>query len=138
MSRHVHGEAFNLMVYVSDDGQTGELIWNSRDGVTPFIVHSRDGVEMTHVDWQSDVYAPRFRPPPGMRIFVDMTQEMAMKAALERVEDWWDHPDYPMHKRYSSKGEAAAALAVDYYGDGHNPTIIEAPARPARKKGPFG
>lgn len=130
-----HPEAFMLMGYVSDDGQTGELIWNSRDGVTPFCVSSRDGVEMVHVDWRHDVYAPNFRPPPGMRIFVDMDQQLATQAARERVEHWWDHPDYPMSKRYTSKEEAALMLASEYIG---GVTVIEAPARPPVQKGPFG
>jgi hypothetical protein len=130
-----HQEAFCLMSYVSDDGKTGELLWNSRDGVTPFVVHSRDGVEMTHVDWASDICAPYFRPPPGMRVFVDMTEELALEAARENVEKWWDHPEYPMSSRWATKEDAAKALAADYVG---GVTTIETPARPPAKKGPFG
>ena len=129
-----HGEAFCLMTYVSDDGTVGELLWNSRDGVTPFCISSRDGVELTHVDWQGDIYAPNFRPPPGMRVFVDMTQELADKAARERVEDWWDHPEYPMSSRYATKEEAAAALASDYVG---GVTVVETPPRPPVRQAKF-
>jgi len=123
-----HREAYCLMAYVSDDGLTGELIWNSRDGVTPFCVTSRDGVEMTHVDWAKDVYAPQFRPVPGMRVFVDMTKEMASEAARENVERWWDHPEYPMSKRHRTKEDAAKVFAKEYVG---GVTIIETPARPS-------
>lgn len=129
-----HGEAFCLMAYVSDDGRTGELIWNSRDGVTPFCITSRDGVEMTHVDWQNDICVPNFRPVPGMRIFTDMDQEMAEEAARERVEDWWDHAEYPMRDRWTNKEAAVTDLAQGYVG---GVTVIEVPARPPVKKGPF-
>lgn len=132
--RHEHAEAFMLMVYVSDDGHTGELIYNSRDGVTPFVVTSRDGVEMTHTNWSSDIYAPAFHPPPGMRMFVDMTEEMAYEAAMANVERWWDHPEIPMRGRWLTKEDAAKALAQDYVG---GPTIVEAPPHPVRPKGPF-
>ena len=134
IQQYVHGEAFCLMSYVSDDGKHGELLWNSRDGITPFVIHSRDGVEMTHVDWQSDVRAPHFRPPPGMRIFVDMDEELAAERARERVEQWWDRPDYPLSARFPDKASAIAAFAKEYLGE---VTIIEAPAHPPRKKGPF-
>lgn len=139
MGKFTHAEAYRLMSYVSDDGTTGELVWNSRDGVTPFIITSRDGQhQLTHTDWSHDIFARNFRPPPGFRLFVDMTQEMALEAARERVEEWWDHPEYPMKSRWPSKDAAAQALAAEYFGDGANPTLIEAPARPPVKKGPFG
>lgn len=132
MSRGVvHGEAFCLMAYVSDDGQHGELIWNSRDGVTPFVVTSRDGVQMTHVDWGGDIFVPHFRPVPGMRVFVDMDQDMALEAARENVERWWEHPEYPMSARWATKEEAAEALAKDYVG---GVTVIETPPRPPLPK----
>lgn len=127
---YAHGEAFCLMAYISDDGETGELIWNSRDGVTPFCVTSRDGVEMIHTDWDKDIYAPHFRPVPGMRVFVDMDQDMALEAR-ENVERWWDHPDYPMSARWPDKEAAIKAFIKDYV-DGV--TVIETPARPALPK----
>jgi hypothetical protein len=133
--KYQHGEAFCLMTYVSDDGQTGELIWNSRDGVTPFVVTSRDGVEMTHADWHLDVRVPDFRPPPGMRMFVDMNDERALQVARARVEEWWDHPDYPMSARWTTREAAIADLAAEFVG---GVTVVEAPPRPPLQKGPFG
>lgn len=130
--RHNHGEAFMLMSYVSDDGKTGELIWNSRDGVTPFVVRSRDGVEMTHSDWNHDVYAPHFRPPPGMRVFVSMDEDMAREAAEKQVALWWDHPEYPMSRTFESRERAVDAFCGEYRG---GVTVIETPARPPREKG---
>lgn len=134
MVAYNHAEAYMLMAYVSDDGETGELFWNSRDGVTPFCVTSRDGVEMTHTDWNHDVYAPHFRPPPGMRIFVDMDEKLAREAAEERVDAWWDHPEYPLSKRFPTKKEATQIFVDQYLG---GVTVIEAPKRPARRPNPF-
>lgn len=65
-------EAFCLMRYASADGEIVEWIWNSRDGVTPFTVRSRDGsAELTHIDWQHDIRNPYYRPRPGERVFVN-------------------------------------------------------------------
>jgi hypothetical protein len=123
------------MSYVSDDGTYGELIWNSRDGVTPFCVTSRDGQhKMTHVDWGLDVRAPDFRPPPGFRYFVDMDEEMAREAAIESVDRYWDHPEYPLSERYPDQEAAIQMFVQEYLG---GVTVREAPARPPVKKGPF-
>lgn len=123
-----------LMAYVSDDGETGELIWNSRDGVTPFVVSSRDGVQMTHSDWGRDVYAPHFRPPPGFRYFADMDESEAHRAATEYVERYWEHEQIPMNQRYGTKEEAVRFFAGDFVG---GVTVLEAPPRPPRQKTPF-
>lgn len=48
-----------------------EWLWNSRDGVTPFVIPSADGsVRMKHVDFFRDVRAPFHVPPEGSRVFV--------------------------------------------------------------------
>lgn len=135
---HQHGEAFKLMVYVSDDGQQGELVWNSRDGVTPFSILARDGkTSLTHVDWARDVYAPHFRPPPGMRVFVDMTPERKREMAERQVERYWDHPDYPLKKRCATKEDAVAMFMGDGEPDPGAPDLIEAPAWPGQRKSKF-
>jgi hypothetical protein len=71
-----HGEAFRLMQYSQDAGrhlETFEIIYNTRDGVTPFMVGARVDVQITisHVDWPMDLVFPYFVPPAGMRCFVD-------------------------------------------------------------------
>lgn len=125
---HVHGEAFRLMQYRSDDGTETEVIWNSRDGVTPFVITLRSGKQASHVNWNHDFYKPDFRPTIGDRIFIDLTHEIALHLAAERVEEYWEHPDYPMKGRWPNKAAAAAALAKDYYGDGHAPYLAEVKA----------
>jgi hypothetical protein len=84
------GEAYKLMAYRAKDGDTIEILWNSRDGVTPFILHSQDGEEMNHVDWGRDIYAPFFVPAVGARIFVDLTMERAIEYRKQYVERYWE------------------------------------------------
>lgn len=123
--RAEHVEAFCLMQYRSDHGTESEAIWNSRDGVTPFIITLRSGKQATHVNWNLDIRLPDYRPAIGDRIFVDLTRERAFELAAERVEGWWDHPEYPMRGRYPTKEAAAESLAEGYYGDGHSPHLAE-------------
>lgn len=105
-----HVEAFCLMKYATKNGTETETVWNSRDGVTPYTIPSKSGVEMFHVDWRSDVRAPDHQPKLGDRIFVDLGAERARKLATERVEKFWDHPQYPMSGMYGSKEEAVEGL----------------------------
>ena len=64
-----HAEAFCLMTYRSDDGSEEEVIWNSRDGVTPFTVRLLSGKRATHVNWAADQASPGHKPGPGERYF---------------------------------------------------------------------
>ncbi len=120
---HRHAEAFCLMWYATDDRMLREIIWNSRDGVTPFIVPSIDGREMTHIDWHLDRYAADHQPRPGQRVFIDLPREVAERFAREQVERYWEHPEYPMRERFASREDAIAHLAEYIYGDGHQPHL---------------
>ena len=111
---HVHKEAFCRMKYQTKDGAETEWIWNSRDGVTPLIVHSRSGVEMVHTDWHLDQYMPGYQPQEGERIFVDLTPDIAQRLAQEQVERYWNHPEYPLSERYDNKDDAIASFANQY------------------------
>ncbi len=126
---HKTGDSFMLMLYASKDRSVTEYIWNSREGVTPFIVMSRDGkTELQHEAWDRDIYCPTFRPPKGMRIFVNLTREKAAEHARRVVEKAWDHPQYPMKDSYDSKDEAVKAMTEEYYnsfGAGTTPDIVE-------------
>lgn len=120
-----HPEAFCLMKYQTDDGLLTEYLWNSRDGVTPFVIGSPDGLrEMKHIDWQQDHYCPGYQPKPGQRIFATRTRERAEALAMGVVERGWDHPEYPLSARYDSKEQAAAELLPDFWHDGQAPTVV--------------
>lgn len=126
--RPQHPEAFCLMQYEADDGSETEVIWNSRDGVTPFCVTLKSGKSATHARWSEDVRVSRTMADAlGVRRFVDMDNDTALQLARQRVDDWWSHPEYPMSGRWASKDEAARDLAVSYVGDGHAPHLADAP-----------
>jgi hypothetical protein len=136
---YLHREALCLMKYATRDGSEVEWIWNSRDGVTPFVVHSRSGQEMSHVQWQFDVRVPNYQPLLGERIFVDITPGYAELLAHQKVDLYWSDPDYPMSQAYETKAEAVEAMTSDLLGDGDRPTLIEVAewqqARAASKPG---
>lgn len=92
MTKRKSVEGFCLMLYRNEDTNYEEWIWNSRDGVTPFIIpDAKDGGEMKHVEWFRDVVAPFFVPSVGSRVFIDLTDTrsriLATRAADRAVAD---------------------------------------------------
>ena len=96
MAKYNHVEAFCLMEYATSDGTEREILWNSRDGVTPFVLHSRSGREMQHVNFQNDICVPGHEPTDGQRVFVDATPELMRDQAVEFVNKHWDRDEMPM------------------------------------------
>lgn len=133
---HVYKEALCLMKYADEHGNS-ELVWNSRDGVTPFIIHLRNGNEAQHVEWQRDSYQPHRVPHIGDRIFVNLTMDRAREMAARVVERDWDDAGTsgdgsikwePMSKRHASKEQAITDIAKGLYeyGDpGKGPDLVE-------------
>lgn len=130
-----HAEAFCLMKYASRDGTTVEWLWNSRDGVTPFIIHSKDGVEMNHVDFHLDRCLPQYQPLPGERVFVDLTEERAREGVVQRVALYWDDPQSSMAAMFATQEEAIAQLTTSYYQPGAPMIVTGAEWRKARDDG---
>ena len=64
-----------------------EVIWNSRDGVTPFCLAcpSCGRPELHHVNFRGDVYMPEHVPHNGQRVWVSMTEERATSLAIRNV-----------------------------------------------------
>lgn len=116
-AKHNHAEAFMLMQY--QDQVTGEieLIWNSRDGVTPFLVCSKKGNNSQHINWHNDMYLPRHRPKIGDRVFVDMDIDEAKRIESEKVETYWNN-DFgvmpPLSKQFKTKEEAISMFLSNY------------------------
>lgn len=104
-----HAEAFCLMLYRAKDGHE-EWLWNSRDGVTPFCIMSRNGQEMQHVEWHRDSFQPNRQPKVGDRIFVDVTRELAEPKLREYIDRFWEEGNYPMKTAYGSKKAAFERL----------------------------
>ena len=98
--KYTHGEAFMLMVYKCKSCGKEELLWNSRDGVTPFGIDCLAcGEDSYHINWQQDERAPDFADRMAvegkfqrMRVFVDarMHHEHIQRGAREYVEKHWD------------------------------------------------
>jgi hypothetical protein len=126
MSEHKHNEAFKVMIYEDGEGRR-ELLWNSRDGVTPYVVATRDGKgEMHHVEWSRDRYAPDHVPEVGDRIFVDLTRDLAAERATVYVEKHWGNKEMNgVRASFSSKEEAIAQFADAWYGEGGQPALVE-------------
>lgn len=123
MRRHQHAEAFLIMAYVSEDGRMQELIWNSRDGVTPFMVRSRDGKTMLqHVRMADEVYDPHHVPKPGDRVFVTLTKERARDIAEHRVKDAPQLVEPWLDGR--TLEEFTAELAESIWHNGWEPDIV--------------
>lgn len=82
-----HAEAFCLMWYKCEKCGHEMRIWNSRDGVTPFIIACpacRMG-EAKHIDWGRDQPYPDFIPPQGHLVFIDFPQSLKRVTAHKRV-----------------------------------------------------
>ena len=123
--QYKHNEAFCLMRYGSDDGTEIEVLWNSRDGVTPFMIGSRltEGM-LRHIDWREDKCRPDFTPHKGMRIFVNATKELVTPKLNEYVQEIWNHKEYPAKDHWDSKQECFDALLLDWLHNGEAPWIV--------------
>jgi hypothetical protein len=90
-----------------------EVLWNSRDGVTPFGISCSLCVRgsMFHINWEEDKYEPKYIPIEGQRIFVDMPIEIKHVFVRKRIDKLWEHPDFPMREYYGNKDEAFEALS---------------------------
>lgn len=76
--KHIHKDAFLHMQYYGR-GKAGSInltIWNSRDGVTPFITYCKEyGIELQHISWTSDRYDISYKPKKGDLIWRDWRKE---------------------------------------------------------------
>lgn len=128
--KYKHAEAFMLMRYEGAGGRR-EWIWNSRDGITPFAVHSADGTaELQHGNWHLDRCEPQYVPAIGTRVFVGLTEELARPLATEYVDRHWENPSLPMsiHPTFSALGRAGSIEKfvqdwVKSWG-GHSPHVV--------------
>lgn len=89
---HIHAEAFCHMSYTGSS-QSGTIIlsiWNSRDGVTPFCLQSKEfGIELQHTG-RNMVYNPDFLPKKGDLIWTSYTPEQAAESARKRFQGYVD------------------------------------------------
>jgi len=125
LPEYTHGEAFNIMLYICEVCGSMEILWNSRDGVTPFMINCRycKG-SMQHSFWHMDRKMPDFKPHDGMRIFIDLTKERHDYYINKRIDIFWNNDKFPMKERYASKAEAFEALTKEWDPDKGEPDVI--------------
>ena len=64
-----------------------EVLWNSRDGVTPFVIRCRRcGADAQHVNWNRDRRIPEYKPSPGERVFRDGSPLEAQEIVRHRLD----------------------------------------------------
>jgi hypothetical protein len=122
-----HAEAFHLMTYRAADGAQ-EYVWNSRDGVTPFVITLRTGQEASHVDWEHDTRMPEdWQPPPGMRYFADLTPERARAHAEAAVDRYLADPDdrARLLHQFGDRDNAVHVLTASYLESPSAPDLID-------------
>lgn len=111
VANNQHNEAYCLMKYRCEKCNKIEIIWNSRDGVTPFCIKCRyceEGMS-THINWGKDF------PQVSMRMFVDLTLERKRELSEKKVEAYWDHPEYPMKEAFPNKATAILEIMKGFH-----------------------
>lgn len=129
MNQYLHKEAFCEMSYVCEKCGTGERLWNSRDGVTPFMIgcskQNCDGL-MQHVNFWDDLVVFEPRVSRGVnRCFVDMTLDKAKQLAEQRFEKFGQQmmEQYP-HLKEMGKEKLIESSVENFYQEGRAPYII--------------
>lgn len=118
-----HPEAFCLMLYCCEENREHkEIIWNCRDGVTPFKVSCRAPgcrAMMQHAV-NGMLRATAYIPHVGQRMFCDITEERAAERAKNFVDHYWGLKvdGLALQERYSSKQEAMLVRIKDWLKPG--------------------
>ncbi len=124
--KYDHAEAFCLMQYECQTCRTIETLWNSRDGVTPFIIACKTlcGGEMHHLNFGADLCVPDFYPEPGRRVFIDFPDHFREVFKKRQIRNQWDAKNHPMKERWKTRAEALGALMEDDTPDG-TPYVLQ-------------
>lgn len=105
MRNYKHKEAFCLMNYICEDCKHHEVIWNSRDGVTPFGTScpSCGSGSLMHVYFRSDIHVSDHKLNKFQKYWRDGTDKEARailhhrynnKAFQEYFEDYKNEEDF--------------------------------------------
>lgn len=111
-------EAYCLMQYQCDSCGKKSLIWNSRDGVTPFACSCPCGGERKHILWKSDIQmSPDYIPPAGYcDVFVDILPDRAKVLAAKRIAQFIG-TKYELPVDTKEYNEMLLRLAESYVND---------------------
>lgn len=124
-----HNEAYCLMYYEARHGKKmGFLVWNSRDGATPFVV-MENGIEYQHSHWGMDKrltneeYLKRYILQPGQRIFRSITIQEAKAFTLKRLSQGKSTQfEIPEGSQYWS--EMLETMTQDFYNGSQEPIMV--------------
>jgi len=111
-----HLEAYCLMVYRCMTCGHLEVIWNSRDGVTPFSLTcpSCGHLSLSHALLALDWCVPTHQPHVGQRVWIDMTFDRAVSMAKRNLwQAWGDNPPPGL----------LTEVATNYYHEGLAPDL---------------
>lgn len=120
MSQFNHAEAYCLMRYQCKVCGETEILYNSRDGVTPFSISCKNGCPdglgspMSHIDFGADRCEPRYIPIPGMRVFIDMTREKSRELWGKKVAKYWADNTFNCHEQYGTQEKMVDALSAEF------------------------
>lgn len=117
-------EAYRLMLYRSIDKTEQEELWNSRDGPVPYIILSRTGKQLFHVEWHNDKHRLNHKLQKGDRYFASITKKRALFMADKFVNEHWKKSEFKKVYNGLSRKEIVFLLAKEYYGNGNNPCIL--------------
>lgn len=117
---HQYKEAFCLMLYQGKNSQRVLDIWNSRNGVTPFVAVI-DDEEYQHIAFGFDRSVPNHKLRPGDYFWRSMTEVEAERFAAMRVDQF--EPDL----RESERARMIAEVAREIWHAGEAPYLDRAP-----------
>lgn len=115
-TEHRYGEAFCLMLYQGKDSKRIVDIWNSRNGVTPFMVDI-DGEQYQHIEFRMDRRVPDHRLRPGDYFFRDVTELDAARYAALVVDR--HYPNLREDKRARKIAELTPQMHRHSTGEAH-------------------
>lgn len=125
-SKYSHTEAFCLMTYQYESCKRIEIIWNSRDGVTPFIILCKFcGGEATHIKWEEDACIPDHIPQVGDRIFIDTPKKIAALFARMRLQAFENLEHPPPKAGTPEREKLEESIIEDLYQDGKSPWLVQ-------------
>lgn len=107
--------AYCLMIYKCSHCKHMEILWNSRDGVTPFTVDCRccKELSMQHILWNEDtLVGESYAPLENMRIFINLTKEKIRQHIIKNK------------KQYQHIDANFESIVTELYGNGDAPDII--------------
>lgn len=127
--KHDHAEAFCAMQYECENCKSIEVIWNSRDGVTPLCITSGccEGHISQHTRFEQDVYYPSFPFHLNIRrVFVNHTKESAKDAANKFFDKVGEKmmEQFP-HLKELGKEKLIESKCNEIYGNGDRPRVVE-------------